>query len=131
MAAIPHRPPARRWRTWATLGRSRTIALALVLFAAGFAVRLSSGNVENADEVFYVIPGALLALQFGLRGGLAGGVLAVGLVVGADLGDGSAVGLQEYLSPCVTFLLLGALLGIFVDHGRRLEAELSRYYEEA
>src|ERR1017187_7788887 len=36
-----------------------------------------------------------------------------------------------FLARAIAFLLLGTLLGIFVDERRRLEAKISRYYDES
>jgi PAS domain S-box-containing protein len=77
----------------------------------------------------FVLPIALLALRFGIRGGLAAGLLGLALIVTWDLSaqDGS-FSLMGYLNRGLAFVLLGTLLGIFVDQRRTL-AEVSRYYD--
>jgi PAS domain S-box-containing protein len=130
MAAHPHRPPIRLPRSWPTLGAPETIALALVLFLGIVMLRENDPNVADADEMLFVVPIALLALRFGVRGGVAGALLGFGLIVTWDLFDpGAIMTVKGYLIRGVSFLLLGTLLGSFVDQRRRLAAELLRYYD--
>jgi PAS domain S-box-containing protein len=130
MPANPHRPPGRRLRRWPTLGGPETIALALALFVGVFVLRESDPNAVDADEILFVVPIALLALRFGLRGGLTSGLLGFALIVTWDLLDADAtLSVTGYLIRGFAFVLLGTLLGTFVDHRRKLEAEVSRYYD--
>jgi PAS domain S-box-containing protein len=126
---LAHLRPARRWLI---LDGPQTIASALVLFAGVYALQAHDTNPADALEVLYVVPIALLALRFGLRGGLAGALAGLALIATWDLAaqdlDVSVLG---NLCWVVAFLLLGTLLGRFVDHRRRLEAELSRYFESS
>jgi PAS domain S-box-containing protein len=130
MPANPHRPPGRRLRRWPTLGGPETIALALALFVGVFVLRESDPNAVDADEILFVVPIALLALRFGLRGGLTSGLLGCALIVTWDLLDADAMlSVTGYLIRGFAFALLGTLLGTFVDQRRKLEAEVSRYYD--
>ena len=104
-------------------------AVALVLFVGIFALRENDANVGDAEGTLYVVPIALLALRYGLRGGVAGATASFGLIVAWDLGAHSSVSVYGYLSRGVSFAVLGALLGIVVDRRRGLQEELSRYYE--
>jgi PAS domain S-box-containing protein len=128
MPAHPHGPRIRLSSGVPTLGSKEAIALAALLFVGIFALRLSDPNVADSDEILFVVPIALLALQFGLRGGLAGALLAIALYVSWDLTDSVAVSTRGYVSCVGAFSLLGTLLGTFVDQRRRLQAEISRYY---
>jgi PAS domain S-box-containing protein len=120
----------RRLRGWPTLGGPATIALAIVLFVGVFALREGDANVGDAEGTLYVVPIAVLALRFGLRGGLAGSALSSVLTVTWGLSSHHvAVTLGGYLSRGVAFVVLGVLLGTVVDKLRRLAAETSRYYE--
>lgn len=126
MHAHPRLPRVR----WPNPGDRATLLLALALFLGIFVVRAFDANISNGEGVFFALPVALLALRFGLRGGLAGAVLAFALVIAWDLGRHqvplTALG---YLNRGVASLLLGTALGLFVDHRRRLEAEINCYYE--
>jgi PAS domain S-box-containing protein len=129
MAAHPHEP-VRPSRRWPTLGHSATIALAFALFAGIFLVREVDPNAVDADEILFVVPIALLALRFGLRGGLASGLLGLALILIWDIYDTDLVlSIKGYAIRGIAFLLLGVLLGRFVDKRRRLEAEISRDYD--
>jgi PAS domain S-box-containing protein len=113
-----------------SLGRTGTVVLAAALFIGVFVLRQSKVNVAEAGEILFVLPVALLALEFGFRGGLAGALLALALIVPWDASyGGDFVKVQAYLGRAIAFLVLGMLLGAFVDRRRRLEAEISRYYE--
>jgi PAS domain S-box-containing protein/putative nucleotidyltransferase with HDIG domain len=118
---------------WPTLGGRATIALALALFVAVSALRVSDPNAVHSDEVLFVLPITLLALRFGLRGGLAGALLGLALIVASDYNDQdlTTLSVMSYLSWAAAFLLLGTLLGIFVDHRRQLEAEIRRNFDES
>jgi len=135
MAVHPRVPSVRSLRTWPRLGGPAsipaTLALALALFAGIFVLRDLVSSVGDGNEILFVLPIGLLAIRFGLRGGLAGGLLGLALVVAWDLNADVTVSLSGYLSRGIAFLLLGTLLGSFVDERRRLEAEISRYYEES
>jgi PAS domain S-box-containing protein len=135
MAVRPRVSPVRALRTWPRLGGPAsipaTLALALALFACIFVLRDLLPSVGDGNEIFFVLPIGLLAIRFGLRGGLAGGLLGFALVLTWDLNAHVTVTLSGYLSRGIAFLLLGTLLGIFVDERRRLGAEISRYYEES
>jgi PAS domain S-box-containing protein len=121
---------ARRLRSWPTLGVPATLALTVALFVGVFALREADSNVSDAVGTLYVLPIAVLALRFGLRGGLAGILVSFALVAAWGLYGGQTGGtLNGYLVRGVAFSVLGLVLGAFVDERRRLGAEISRYYE--
>jgi PAS domain S-box-containing protein len=117
---------------WATLDGPRTIVSATVLFAGFYVLQATDTNAADALEVLYALPIALLALRYGLRGGLAGAFAGIALIgmydTSADVWDVSVVGNVCWV---VMFVLLGGLLGSFVDHRSRLEAQISRYFDES
>ena len=134
MAVRPRVSPVRSLRTWPLLGGpvsiSATVALAFTLFAGIFVLREIDPNLVDAQEILFVLPIALLAVRFGVRGGIAGGLLGLALIGASDLYDNDlTVPLAGYLIRGVAFLLLGTLLGIVVDERRRLQAEISLYYD--
>ena len=113
---------------WPRLGGRTTCVLALTLFLGIFVARASDANVADAEGVLYVLPVSVLALRYGLRGGLLGALLAAVLVLVWDLHEGtlSVVGL---LSRDLAFVTVGGLVGLAIDRHRKLEAELSAYYD--
>jgi PAS domain S-box-containing protein len=105
---------------------------AVVLFAGVCVLQAKDTNPADALEVLYVVPIALLAVRFGLRGGLAGAVAGLALIGTYDFASGVFdVSFLGNVCWAFAFVLLGALLGRFVDHRRALEAELSRYFNES
>jgi PAS domain S-box-containing protein len=119
-------------RKWLTLDGPQTIVTAVVLFAGFYVLQAKDTNPADALEVLYVVPIALLAVRFGLRGGLVGAVAALVLIGIYDLASGVFdVSFVGNVGWAVAFVLLGGLLGRFVDHRHELEAELSRYFDES
>lgn len=130
MDTYPAPPHARPARSWAPVAGPGALALALMLFVGVFALRERDANVGDAEGILYVVPIAVLALRFGLRGGVAGALLSCALIVAWDVhGDRMSVSAYGYLSRGVAFLLLGVLLGVVVDHRRRLQDAITRYYD--
>jgi PAS domain S-box-containing protein len=126
----------RSLRTWPRLGGPAsipaTLALALALFAGIFVLCMGYPNVADGCEILFVLPIALLAVRFGLRGGLAGALLAIALIVAWNvLGHDVRLTAAGYLSRGIAALVLGTLLGIVVDERRKLQAEISLYYDES
>jgi PAS domain S-box-containing protein/putative nucleotidyltransferase with HDIG domain len=131
MLSHPHLPRLRAAgaRGWPELTGRTTVAGALALFGLVFAIRAADTNPVHAEGVLYLVPIGLLALRFGLRGGLGGALFAVTLVgVWGVYQSRVPLTTEGFLSRVVALLLLGALLGLFVDHRRKLENEITRYY---
>jgi PAS domain S-box-containing protein len=129
IAVPPLRLSAQRVLERPSLGRRGTVALAVALFLCVFVLRQSRANIADAGEILFVLPIALLAVEFGFRGGLTGALVALALIVPFDITSGNTVVRgQDYLGRAIAFLVLGMLLGAFVDRRRALEAEISRYY---
>jgi PAS domain S-box-containing protein len=128
MPSHPHLPRLRELRAGPSTDRA-TLVMALVLFASIFAARVLDGNPANAEGGLYVIPVGVLALRFGLRGGLPGALLALALTVAWALIDGVHFETLGYATRALTIVALALLLGSFVDRRRKLEAEVSRYYD--
>lgn len=93
--------------------RRRTAALvAAGLFAAILALELAHDDQADALGNFSVLPVALLAFAFGLRGGVAGAGLALLLLAGADaMNENSALSPLGYLSRLTVYAVLGGALG--------------------
>jgi signal transduction histidine kinase len=102
------------------------LAVAVLLAAAVFVLRLTAGGADDVVNLLYTLPIALVALAFGRTAGITAGLLAVGLVVTwvwvRDV-DLSALG---WASRVVPMLLLGGLLG---DASDRLAAASTRQRE--
>lgn len=95
-----------------------TLVVATLLFVGVFALRMLIGAPEDAINLLYALPVALVALAFGRRAGVAAGGLAVALVAAWALFRDVDLSLLGWLSRMVPLLLLGGLLG---DAADRLE----------
>jgi PAS domain S-box-containing protein len=115
------------------MGTAATLSIAAGLVGTITAIRLAGPSSSDTGSLLYVLPIALVALRFGLRGGMAGAVLSLVLVQGVDSFDHyhSAVGNEADVYRAVGFLLLGVLVGTFVDSYRRLDRQTSSYYDES
>ena len=118
----PGRPDESGEESWETAlgGTGWWVAGATVLFAAVFAARQASNSAELALSVLYLLPIAVLALRFGLRGGLAGVVVASALLT-ADTTEIPALGILTRISA---YLLVAFGFGLASDRIRRLTEEL-------
>jgi len=99
-----HLPWFRNRATWA-------IVVAASLFAAVFALRLLTGDAQDAVSLLYALPVALVAMAFGRTPGITAGLLAVVLVVTWAAVREVDLTLLGWASRVVPLLLLGALLG--------------------
>jgi PAS domain S-box-containing protein len=119
-----------RDRTVTSAGAPQLIAVALVLCIGIYVLQAQDTNPFDSEEVLYVIPIALLALRFGLRGGVSGALVGLALIGLWDWhGQDFGLTVGGYLSWGIAFMLLGVSLGAFVDHRHRLEAEIVRYFD--
>jgi putative nucleotidyltransferase with HDIG domain len=111
--------------------RTGAFVAALSLFGGVFALRAGDPNIGDGVGFLFVLPLAVIAVGFGLRG-VASALVGFALVVVWDLvrrhGDVTALG---YLNRGVAFLALSAMLVGFVFHRRKLEAGIARHYEGA
>lgn len=105
-------------------GRPRwVVGVAAVLYLSVFLLRLLVGEAEDALNMLYALPVALIALAFGRSAGIAAGLLAVALVGAWVLIDDIDLSVLGWASRVVPLLLLGGLLG---DASDRLAAADTR-----
>jgi PAS domain S-box-containing protein len=130
MLATIHLPQLGQIRRWPTLGTRASIAVALFLFGLIFAFRVGDPVVADAEGALFVVPIGVLALRFGLRGALVGALVSLVLVFAWGR-FGSTVHLltTAYLVRGATLVAVAILLGTFVEHRRKLEAGILRYYD--
>lgn len=130
MRAALNLPQLAEVRRWPTLGTRATAATALVLFAVVFALRVSDPNVGDAEGALFIVPICVLALRFGLRGALAGSLIALLLVLLWGLAiAGLHLPATGYVVRGTMLFVVAILMGTFVEHRRRLEAGILRYYD--
>jgi PAS domain S-box-containing protein len=123
-------PELREVRRWPTLAARSTVALSAVLFAVVFVLRISDSNIGDAEGALFIVPIGVLALRFRLRGALIGALVALALViVWGEADSGVHLLTTGYLVRAVTLIAVAIIFGTFVEHRRRLEAGILRYYD--
>jgi len=117
--------------------RRLVVAVSAALFALTFGARLAIDDPNALVANFYTVPIAMLAIEFGLRGGLAAAVVAFGLVLAWSLVNTVQVGELGYASRAAAFVLVGGVVGRFADRLRadiaarqRAQRELAIYADE-
>jgi hypothetical protein len=102
---------------------SLVVALAALLFAAVFVIRLLVGDAPDAYSMLYVFPVALIATSFGIRAGSTASLVAVALILVWTVVDHVTLTPLGWASRVLPLLLLGALLGDATDRIRVVEQE--------
>jgi hypothetical protein len=87
------------------------LAVAAALYLVFFLLRLAVGGPDDAVNMLYALPIALVALAFGRVGGLVAGLVGVALVGAWVLLDDVGLSAIGWASRVVPMLLLGGLLG--------------------
>jgi hypothetical protein len=127
-SAMPLSPAeTRHGDPWFSRRPGLTLLVIGVLFAAVLALRLLAGGPVDAYSMLYVLPVALAATAFGVRGGAAAGLLAVALILVWTVVRDVHLGPTGWLTRAVPLLLLGFLLGRAMDRARRAEVDLRRH----
>jgi signal transduction histidine kinase len=130
-----------RLRATAPKSRSPTrrvavVAIAVVLFAIAFAARLAVDDPDALLANFYIVPIALLAIEFGTRAGLLAAAVAFALVPAWSVINAVHVDALGYVSRGAAFLITGVVVGGLTerlrnDIGERQDAQRDlALYEE-
>ena len=99
------------------------VGVAVVLFAATFIARLAIPDPGALLANFYIIPIAILAIEFGIRAGLIAAALAFALVPAWSVIDDVHVNALGYISRGAAFVVTGTVVGRFSERLRRDVAE--------
>lgn len=117
--------------------RGAAVAVAVVLFAVVFAARLAVHDPAALLANFYVIPVAVLAIEFGVGGGVVGAFVALGLVFAWSAIDTIHLSALGYVSRFAVALTTGAVVGRFserlrsdIDVRQRAQRQLGLYADE-
>src|SRR5438270_132597 len=89
--------------------RITVLGAAAVLFAITFASRLAIEDPAALIANFYVVPIALLAVEFGTRTGLLAAAISLGLVFAWSAIETVHLGVLGYTSRGAVLLVTGAL----------------------
>ncbi len=111
-----------------TVERSRhrrpvAVTVAVALFAATFVARLVISDPSALIANFYVVPIAVLAIEFGTLFGILAAGAAMALVVAWSEIQAIDVGALGYVSRGAALLVTGAVVGWFSE---RLRADIAR-----
>jgi signal transduction histidine kinase len=99
------------------------LAAAAVLFAFTFAARLAINDPDALIANFYVVPIALLAIEFGTRAGVLASAMALGLVFVWSALQTVHLGALGYTARGAALLVTGAVVGRFSERLRSDIAE--------
>src|SRR5215210_248457 len=99
------------------------VAVCLALLTVITVLRLAISNPIEAVGFLYVIPVSLLASELGLRGGIAAATAAVACTLFWALLQDVPLGPIGYGARAVTFLAVGAFVGLQSQRRLRLERE--------
>jgi diguanylate cyclase (GGDEF)-like protein/PAS domain S-box-containing protein len=116
--------PTGSWSARTADGRW-VIAFALVLAVAIGALRLLDRTDSDAPGVLLIVPVALCAVRFGLRGGVSSATVGLGLAVTWSLASDNQLTWVGYGTRAAALFLVGVLVGSFADRRRELEGELA------
>ncbi len=104
---------------WYRFHPRAAIAVAALLFAAVIAVRALDTRVGDTGTLLFVLPIALMAVTFGMRGGLVTAFIAYGIFILFALFDSTGIlGFEGWIAQAVAMFVLGALLGRAIDVSR-------------
>jgi len=98
--------------------RLAVLAAAAALFAVTFAARLAIKDPDALIANFYVVPIALLAIEFGARAGVLAAALALGLVFAWSALQTIHVSALGYAARGAALLVTGAVVGRFSERLR-------------
>jgi PAS domain S-box-containing protein len=107
------------------------LAVAAVLFAGVFVLRLEVDDSTQAITVLYALPIALVAVQLGMGWGVAAAAVSLAMFALWDVAwaadvDRSAL---DYLARGAAFFVLGGVVGALADGLRRVSEESARFWE--
>ena len=101
------------------------IAVALVLAVTIVAARLLDNNPSDVPTALLVVPIALCAVRFGVRGGLISAVAGAAIATAATAWAGPASTPIGHGARAIALLLVGVLVGSFSDRRDELQEELA------
>jgi PAS domain S-box-containing protein len=104
--------------------RGAAIALAALLFAGVFALRLAITVEGDPESHLFLLPIGIVALVMGRAAGLAAGALALALFLAVHEADEYDLTAWNVGARAAVFLLLGGVLGSWAERTRKAGGEL-------
>jgi diguanylate cyclase (GGDEF)-like protein/PAS domain S-box-containing protein len=115
---MPHVPRSR----WVRL------ALAIAVCAAVTAGRFASDNPGDAVGVLFIVPVAMVALDFKWKGGLIAGAVGSLLTVAWSTFEHQQLTIVGYTSRTVAFIVVGVLVGVMTAQRERSVRDAARWF---
>ncbi|MDQ6820392.1 MAG: diguanylate cyclase [Actinomycetota bacterium] len=109
--------------------RRLTTTIALAVFAVVLGLRIAIDDPSELVGLFFVIPIALIAIEFGLLGGLAMAVTAALTIAIWSVLSSTNLSAVGYITRIVTFVVLGGVVGRLAEQREHLNAEADRWFE--
>jgi PAS domain S-box-containing protein len=130
---MPRRSAAQRLRSTdprlLALSKRVTVAVAVLTTAAVYALPQFDDNVVDVPLLLFVVPIAFCAVRFGLQGGLTSALVGCALTTAWYVQGDVEAGPVGYVSQATALLVVGILVGYYVDRRRALEELLARHEE--
>ncbi len=130
---MPRRSAVRRPRSndprLLALSKRVTAAVALLTTGAVYALPHFDDNVVDVPLLLFVVPIAFCAVRFGLQGGLTSALVGCALTTAWYVQGDVEAGPIGYVSQVTALLVVGVLVGYYVDRHRALEELLARHEE--
>jgi PAS domain S-box-containing protein len=107
------------------------LAVAALLFAGVFVLRLEVTEPTHAVTVLYALPIALVAVELGMGWGLAAAAVSLTMFALWDVAWAEDVdrGALDYVARGAAFFVLGGVVGALADRLRRVSDESARFWE--
>jgi diguanylate cyclase (GGDEF)-like protein/PAS domain S-box-containing protein len=108
--------------------RPARLVVALLLFALVTTARFASDNAADAIGILFVVPVAMVALDFHWRGGLLAAALAIGLMAMWAKVANSDLTVIGYATRTAAFVIVGAGIGVISAQRERSVRAAARWF---
>jgi len=108
--------------------RAARLALGIVLCAAVTAGRFASDNPGDAVGILFIVPVAMVALDFGWRGGLLAGAIGTLITAVWSALEHQHLTLLGYTTRTIAFIVVGVLVGVMTEQRERSVRDAARWF---
>lgn len=129
MSQAPSGQPDRLTQTAQQVSSWALLAISAALFVAIATLSVADESAADAILIMLVVPIAICALEFGMRGGLAAAAGALSFLIVFEALSSPDLGAAGIATRGTTYLIVGGLVGRFVDERRVLDAKVERHFD--
>ncbi len=108
--------------------RGARLAVAVVLCVAVTAGRFASKNPGDAVGILFIVPVAMVALDFRWRGGLIAGAVGTLITASWSAFEHQHLTLVGYTARTIAFVVVGVLLGVMTEKRERSVRDAARWF---